>query len=716
MKLVIGKKVNQAAIDALLDDIALLDDAEGTFYVGYPGYFIGDDRFVVPATLVSKKYGLILFDIASSEVSSNEEALTKRRDEIFTAIQTKLMNHHDLIRGRSLGVELNILSYLDNIPKYFTNDRDELITTDSFIEIIERQKKFDESYFELLNAAIERVSRIRPKEKRDNAVTNGSYGSKLKIIEEEIANLDTWQNKAAIESPDSPQRIRGLAGSGKTVVLALKAAYLHSQNPEWNIALTFHTQSLYGQFEKLVQRFYYDDNRDDPDYDKLRILHSFGSASKPGLYYEICKAYNVQPKDFGYAKRTYGYSGAFQGVCNELLTIVKASPRILFDAILIDEAQDLPSEFLQLAYYTTDKHRIVWAYDDLQNLSDYQLGSVADIFGKRENGEPLVDLRPEAKQPQKDIILPVCYRNTPWALVTGHALGTGVYRNSNGEKDLSLIQHPDDPDLWKDIGYEVISGSLEHAHPVSLARAASSIPQFFTEMLSPEDAVKFLLFNSAKEQFANVADMILSDINSRELYPHDILVVFPDALDAAKRGAVFAQYLRDRGIKAHVAGTDYSRDVFSVRGSVVISGPYRAKGNEAPMVYVLDSEFCATGFGLIKKRNTLFTAITRSRAWVRICGVGTGMQSLIEEYNALVRASYRLDFTVPTKEQLKLMRTQHRDVTPAEEKEIEKFKEATRNILNKGLELSVLIDSLPPELREKMLQSLQKTSGDGNEF
>lgn len=45
--------------------------------------------------------------------------------------------------------------------------------------------------------------------------------------------------KAAFEIPEGPQRIRGLAGSGKTIVLALKAAYLHTQYPDMKIAVTF---------------------------------------------------------------------------------------------------------------------------------------------------------------------------------------------------------------------------------------------------------------------------------------------------------------------------------------------------------------------------------------------------------------------------------------------------------------------------------------------
>ena len=35
--------------------------------------------------------------------------------------------------------------------------------------------------------------------------------------------MDKWQRTATYEIPNKPQRIRGLAGSGKTIVLALKA-------------------------------------------------------------------------------------------------------------------------------------------------------------------------------------------------------------------------------------------------------------------------------------------------------------------------------------------------------------------------------------------------------------------------------------------------------------------------------------------------------------
>ena len=51
------------------------------------------------------------------------------------------------------------------------------------------------------------------------------------------------KKEAAFEVPDGPQRIKGLAGSGKTIVLALKAAYLHTQYPELKIGVTYYTRA-----------------------------------------------------------------------------------------------------------------------------------------------------------------------------------------------------------------------------------------------------------------------------------------------------------------------------------------------------------------------------------------------------------------------------------------------------------------------------------------
>ncbi|MGZ8996644.1 MAG: hypothetical protein ACXW3P_09170, partial [Rhodospirillales bacterium] len=53
----------------------------------------------------------------------------------------------------------------------------------------------------------------------------------LSNLEEEIARFDSQQRYVALTNLACPQRIRGLAGSGKTVILAMKAALAHIEKP-----------------------------------------------------------------------------------------------------------------------------------------------------------------------------------------------------------------------------------------------------------------------------------------------------------------------------------------------------------------------------------------------------------------------------------------------------------------------------------------------------
>ena len=54
------------------------------------------------------------------------------------------------------------------------------------------------------------------------------------------------------------------------------------------------------------------------------------------------------------------------------------------------------------------------------------------------------------------------------------------------------------------------------------------------------------------------------------------------------------------------------------------------------MVYVINAQDCdSIGHNLATIRNQLFVAITRSKAWVRVVGIGPGMEALRAEYDAV---------------------------------------------------------------------------------
>mgnify|MGYP000965849916 CR=1 FL=1 len=87
------------------------------------------------------------------------------------------------------------------------------------------------------------------------------------------------------------------------------------------------------------------------------------------------------------------------------------------------------------------------------------------------------------------------------------------------------------------------------------------------------------------------------------------------------------------------------------------------------MVYVINAESCYDSqYKLARKRNQLFTAITRSKAWVRVVGVGEEMNKLIEEYNKVREHNFTLDFVYPNKEQRDKINLINRDMSTAERK------------------------------------------------
>ena len=78
----------------------------------------------------------------------------------------------------------------------------------------------------------------RPQKRIISDPTNQRPAAALAKLEAEIANFDERQRRAALVAVPGPQRIRGLAGSGKTVILAMRAAHLHLTRPEERILVT----------------------------------------------------------------------------------------------------------------------------------------------------------------------------------------------------------------------------------------------------------------------------------------------------------------------------------------------------------------------------------------------------------------------------------------------------------------------------------------------
>lgn len=719
LEIVFGSS-GQSIQESSLREQLLKYSIHGTLYFSYPIFDTADGALSADALLICNEYGLVLFDLNAplpaghADATSWLEEIDSRQDEIYRNMQAKLLQNRELVRRRSLVIEPNIITLYSSVEGFPEFDDRTISAVDNLLDLLSKFSPLPSEYKRPLNATIQRISTIKPRNKRENVKSTQSYGAKLQTIEKSIANLDSWQKKTAIAYPEGPQRIRGLAGSGKTIVLALKAAYLHARHPDWNIVVTYYSRSLRQQFRDLIRRFMYETKRDEPDWNKIQVIHSWGSRSEKGVYSEISMSAGVSPLSWSSARDKYG-DRAFDGACKETLSSIKAlkEHQPLYDAVLIDEAQDLPTSFFQMIYEATKSpKRIVWAYDELQNLGDYTMASPATLFGEDENGDPRITLRNLDGHPPQDIVLPVCYRNTPWALTVAHGIGFGVYRTITEKESTPLVQMFDDPALWEQIGYKSIEGTLSRGRHVKLQRKPECSPDFYSNpnqrIISPDESVQFYSFDNSFDQAEWIAEQIKIDLTERELLTSDILVIIPDAWTAKREYVHFSKSLRSRDIFSHLVGISSSRDEVFQDKSIAITHIHRAKGNEAPMVYVANSDRFYDGLQLAKKRNTLFTAITRSKAWVRVCGVGVKSRNLAEEFNKIKDNDFSLEFNYPTNDQIQKIRRIHRDRSDQEQKEIaQKITEMAEIIdLIRSGEMS--IDSLPPETLSALQSILPK--------
>lgn len=666
---------NKPAISGVLEEFIKEIDIDGVLYIGYPIIPTNTASIFIDASIVSPTHGLVLFDLVDTKDIGDRADI---QDEIYNCVEGKLKLNKKLLNRRNLIPKINVLTFAPNSESettqeeyYIAKDKNDIKTYLS--EIYDENNK--KIYKELLSD-IQAVTTIKTYSDRGKVLKENSRGAKMKRIEASIATLDRFQNQAVIETVEGPQRIRGLAGSGKTIVLALKAAYLHSMNKDWDIAVTFNTRSLKGQIIELIERFTFQFIKQKPNWNKIKVIHAWGSTNFDGIYYQVCKTHNIEYLDFGKATSTphSKYSSEFDYVCSLALDNIGTFNQ-MFDAILIDEAQDFSDAFLKLCYNILKQpKRIIWAYDELQTLNKTSMKSPEEIFGYDADGEPLVKLVNNPAMPKQDIILKKCYRNSRPILTTAHALGFGVYRNEG------LVQMFDDTNLWEQIGYSILNGVVGEGENIQLQRTTESSPIFLENHSELSDLLVHKVFKNNTEQSDWIVEQIEKNLEEDELEYKDILIIHTNPQTTRQATGYIRSKLFEKGIASHLAGVTSSPDEFFIDDSIAVSGIYRAKGNEAAMVYIMNCEECYNGFELIKKRNILFTAMTRSKGWVRLCGIGKDMEELIKEIDTTIKSEFVLRFKYPTLREREELNIIHRDRTESEKREIEKKNNVLKDI------------------------------------
>lgn len=634
----------------LQENEAELELAESQVYFDFPILKDLDEVVVMSRLLiVSRQHGVIA--IATSNATSIDDAtnelpeIDEEVDHVFSLLYSRLVRNKNLRKTKTdLAFPANAVLFAPLIPTDLPNIELEskvLFTnrqvTDFFQEI--RVAPMDQLVYTELIATIEGAKGlIRPKARTIQNKDTSSKGYLANQLESEIASFDQRQKQGYMSVLDGLQRIRGLAGSGKTVVLAMKAALTHLRYPESRILYTFYTRSLYQHIQRLITRFYRQFEDRDPDWTLLKVMPAWGGYRNEGVYFNACMANLVSPLTYTEAARSG--KDPFDFACSQLLAKTEISPA--YDYVFIDEGQDFPASFIQLCIRLVEQERLVFAYDDLQTIFQAATPTLNEIVGSDINGQPLVEL-------SEDTILYKCYRNPREIIVCAHALGFGIYGSR-------IVQMLENKEQWEDIGYEVVEGDFVEGSLTIIERPISNSLTTISAHQNPEEIVQALVCASYEEEIQQVSSQIKNDIDEG-LRPDDILVIVVDDRNVNTYLDNLTEELAAWEIYCNNIHADrYGIRDFHKEGLVTLSTVHKAKGNEAFMVYVMGVDALFTSYASVRERNRLFTAMTRAKGWVKVSGVGDPAATCKREIDEALKYFPNLVFNYPSQEQLKILK------------------------------------------------------------
>ncbi|MBP3140108.1 DEAD/DEAH box helicase [Aliivibrio fischeri] len=687
MEKIIATEIEPQGIDSELlvyleQNKETLNIDNSILYYGFPVFKDYEDQSVKSKVVVfSKNHGLILISTtSSSSIDENDDNLS----QLFSFIEAS-MKKSKILRINKRTLAVNIESYLfcstdigdfdgeSDVVQSYQGIND--IFTDSLLD-----DEISDECFNEVRSIIEGAKALNRISKRTKISEDPS--NKLNILialENEIANFDIEQRKIAISLINGPQRIRGLAGSGKTVVLAMKAAHIHLQHPNKKILFTFYTKSLYGCIRELIAKFYRHFAGAEPNWELINVFHAWGGRTIDGVCYNACLDNGIQSIALPEAK-LINSRDPFQAVCQN---IIKYKVESKYDYILIDEAQDLPNEFFKICYslangISADQKNIVWAYDELQSIFNVYQRTPQELFGDDENGSPkidLVNLRQNLSFGQgNDLVLYKCYRNPLEVLVTAHALGFGIYSESP-------VQTLENEEHWKDVGYRLEDGySLNVGERVQITRDRENSPLSIYEYQTSQELIECHTASTMSDECEWIASKIEASINDG-LKAHDIMVICFDDYNAKAYFSKISSLLVMKNIRSNnLLVSNAAAPPFTIEDMVTLSTVHRAKGNEAAEVYAsgIDSIFPARNSR--NGRNKIFTAFTRTKAWLKVSGVGSRTHQFFNEIRQSLDNAPSLIFNVPDAREIE---TIQRDLN-SKSREVLKLHEAIGKLKDQG--------------------------------
>ena len=237
--------------------------------------------------------------------------------------------------------------------------------------------------------------------------------------------------------------------------------------------------------------------------------------------------------------------------------------------------------------------------------------------------------------------------------MTAHGVALGLYTNKPNEM---FYNH----DEWKAIGYKVLNPQtkiIAKGNDVQIERPNENSLNLLEGIMTEQgkralNLIQTKVENDRESQYEYIASNIKRLIDEENVSPEEIVIINLKSSSNKDEMLRIQFILNNYGIHSVIPGYVESSDVFKPKGFVTITTPFRAKGNEANIVFILNSQLVVNDFSL-RMRNAFFVAVTRTRGWCYIVGYGEKMQMLVDEISGIKRDFPIFNFICPDPDDVK---------------------------------------------------------------
>jgi hypothetical protein len=255
-----------------------------------------------------------------------------------------------------------------------------------------------------------------------------------------LAVMDLQQEQLARSLGEGHRILRGVAGSGKTLILAFRAEYF-ARGASRPVLLLCYGNGIAGRLESFMQ--------DRGVEDRVEVMTFHGWCRKMARTYDVPLPGNDQTLEYG------------ERLAAEVRAIVDAVdrgeiPTGQYDAILVDEAHDFEEDWLRLAarMVNPNTRALMIAYDDMQAIYKGRARPVWSQLGIDAKG--------------RTTVLKINYRNTAQILRFARRFAAdiiGAPGTRADEEDAILV--PEDagreglePEVRRCVSYEAESHAI----------------------------------------------------------------------------------------------------------------------------------------------------------------------------------------------------------------------------------------------------------------